>query len=153
MTLENYKEELLFIIQNQFKLTCPLGSKDNNESQNFEWSLTSTVICKDEARALNPPWRGFTGGAKVCTSSSLQFLSCVLLFATPYNPMDHSNPGFPVHHKLLEITQTHAHQWCHPTTSSSVIHFSSHLQSFPASGNFQWVHSSHQVARGLEFEL
>ena len=26
--------------------------------------------------------------------------------------------------------------WCHPTTSSSVIHFSSHLQSFPASGSF-----------------
>ena len=28
-------------------------------------------------------------------------------------------------------------QWCHPTISSSVIHFSSHLQSFPASGSFQ----------------
>ena len=28
-------------------------------------------------------------------------------------------------------------QWCHPTTSSSVVPFSSHLQSFPASGSFQ----------------
>ena len=28
-------------------------------------------------------------------------------------------------------------QWCHPTISSSVISFSSHLQSFPASGSFQ----------------
>jgi len=28
-------------------------------------------------------------------------------------------------------------QWCHPTISSSVIPFSSHLQSFPASGPFQ----------------
>ena len=27
--------------------------------------------------------------------------------------------------------------WCHPTTSSSIIPFSSHLQSFPASGSFQ----------------
>ena len=27
-------------------------------------------------------------------------------------------------------------QWCHPTTSSSVVPFSSHLQSFPASGSF-----------------
>ena len=27
-------------------------------------------------------------------------------------------------------------QWCHPTISSSVISFSSHLQSFPASGSF-----------------
>ena len=28
-------------------------------------------------------------------------------------------------------------QWCHPTISSSVVTFSSHLQSFPASGSFQ----------------
>ena len=28
-------------------------------------------------------------------------------------------------------------QWCHPTISSSVIPFSFHLQSFPASGSFQ----------------
>ena len=27
--------------------------------------------------------------------------------------------------------------WCHPTISSSVVPFSSHLQSFPASGSFQ----------------
>ena len=27
--------------------------------------------------------------------------------------------------------------WCHPTMSSSVVPFSSHLQSFPASGSFQ----------------
>ena len=34
--------------------------------------------------------------------------------------------------------------WCHPTTSSSVIHFSSHLQSFPASGSFpmSWFFTS-----------
>ena len=36
------------------------------------------------------------------------------------------------------------HQWCHPTISSSVIPFSSHLQSFPASGSFQmsWFFTS-----------
>ena len=31
-------------------------------------------------------------------------------------------------------------QWCHPTISSSVMPFSSHLQSFPASGSFQMSH-------------
>ena len=31
-------------------------------------------------------------------------------------------------------------QWCHPTISSSVVPFSSHLQSFPASGSFQMSH-------------
>ena len=43
-------------------------------------------------------------------------------------------PGFPIHHQLLELTQTR-HR-CHPTISSSVISFSSGLQSLPASGSF-----------------
>ena len=46
--------------------------------------------------------------------------------------MDCSMPCFPVHHQLLELDQTHVH----PTISSSVIPFSSCLQSFPASGSF-----------------
>ena len=41
--------------------------------------------------------------------------------------------------------------WCHPTISSSVVPFTSCPQSFPASGCFQWVSSSHQVAKVLEF--
>ena len=43
--------------------------------------------------------------------------------------------------------------WCHPTISSSVIPFSSCPQSFPASGLFKWVSSSHQVAKVLEFQF
>ena len=38
-------------------------------------------------------------------------------------------------------------QWCHPNITSSVISFSSCLQSFWASGSFQWVGFSHQVAK------
>ena len=53
--------------------------------------------------------------------------------------MDWSMPGFPVHHRLLEFTQTHVplSRWCHPTISSPVIPFSSRLQSFPTSGSLQ----------------
>ena len=53
--------------------------------------------------------------------------------------MDCSTPGLPVHHLPSEFTQTHIHlsRWCHSTISSSVIPFSSCLQSFPASGSFQ----------------
>ena len=43
--------------------------------------------------------------------------------------------------------------WCHSTISSTVIPFSSRLQSFQASGSFQWVSSLHQVAKVLEFQL
>ena len=52
------------------------------------------------------------------------------------DPMDCSTPGFPVHHQLPELAQTHVHRVGHPTISSSVIPFSSCLQSFPASGSF-----------------
>ena len=67
---------------------------------------------------------------------SVQFSSVAQLCPTLYDPMNRSTPGLPVHHQLPEFTQTHV-QWCHPTISSSVISFSSHFQSFPASGSFQ----------------
>ena len=44
-------------------------------------------------------------------------------------------------------------RWCHPTISSSVVPFSSFLQSFPASGLFQGVGSLHQVAKASKFQL
>ena len=45
---------------------------------------------------------------------------------------------FPVYHQLLELAQYSCppSRWCHPTISSSVVPFSSQLQSFPASGSF-----------------
>ena len=55
-------------------------------------------------------------------------------------------PGFPVHHQLAELAQTHvpSSRRCHPTISSSVVPFSSCLQSFPASGCFlmSWFFAS-----------
>ena len=52
------------------------------------------------------------------------------------DPMDCNTPGFPVHHQLRERAQTPIHPvgdaiWI----SSSVVPFSSCLQSFPASGS------------------
>ena len=50
------------------------------------------------------------------------------------DPMGCSMPGFPVHHQLPELAQTHCplSWWCHPTVSSSVAPFSTSPQSFPA---------------------
>ena len=44
-------------------------------------------------------------------------------------------------------------RWWHPTTSASVIPFSSHFQSFQHQGLFQSVSSLHQVAKVLELQL
>ena len=74
------------------------------------------------------------------TASSVQFSSAAQSCPALGDPMECSTPGSPVHHQLLELIQTHVHQVsdvrCHPAISSSVIPFSSCLQSFPASGSF-----------------
>ena len=77
-------------------------------------------------------------GVSIC-AKSIQFRSVAQSCLTLSDPMDCSTPGLPVHHQHLEFTQTQC-SWsrrCHPTISSSVIPFSSHPQSFPASGSFQ----------------
>ena len=90
--------------------------------------------------------------AAVCLFfSSVQSLSRVRLC----DPMDCSTPGLPVHHQLPEFTQTHVHwvsdaiQPSHPLSSPSppALNLSQHQ------GLFQWVSSSHQVAKVLEFQL
>ena len=69
--------------------------------------------------------------------------------------MNHSTPGLPVHHQLPEFTQTHVHhvgdtiQPSHPLSSPSPpAPNPSQLQ-----GLFQWVNSSHEVAKVLEFQF
>ena len=64
-------------------------------------------------------------------------------------------PGLPVHHQLLESTQTHVYpvgdavQPSHPPSSPSppALSLSQHQ------GPFQWVSSLHEVAEVLEFQL
>ena len=44
------------------------------------------------------------------TMVSIQFSSVTQSYPALCNPMDYSTPGFPVHHQLLELAQTHVHQ-------------------------------------------
>ena len=70
--------------------------------------------------------------------ASVQFSSVAQSCSTLCDPMNCSMPGLPVHHQLLEFTQTHVHWIGDPSNHLiSVVPFSSHLQSFPASGSFQ----------------
>ena len=68
----------------------------------------------------------------------VQFSSVAQSCLTFWDPMDCSMPGFPIYHQFLEFPQTHVHRIgdAIQTISSSVVPFSSHLQSFPASGSF-----------------
>ena len=46
----------------------------------------------------------------------VQFSSGAQLCPTPYNPMNHSLPGLPLHHQLPEFTQTHVHRSVLPSS-------------------------------------
>ena len=87
--------------------------------------------------------------------SSVQFNSVAQSCPTLCDPMNRSTPGLPVHHQLPELTQTHVHrvgdtiQPSHPLSSPSppAPNPSQHQ------GLFQWINSSHGVAKLLEFQL
>ena len=87
--------------------------------------------------------------------SLVQFCSVARSCPTLCDPMDCGTPGFPVHHQLPKLIQTHVYhvrdaiQSSHPLWSPSppAFHLSYHQ------GLFQWVSSSHQVAKVLEFQL
>ena len=81
-----------------------------------------------------------------------QFSSVTQSCLTLCDPMDCSTPGLPVYHQLQDFTQTHVHwvsdaiQPSRPLSSPSppAFNLSQHQ------GRFQWVSSSHQVAKILE---
>ena len=86
---------------------------------------------------------------------SVQFSSVAQSCLTLCNPMDCSMPGLPVHHQLLEFTQTHVHWVSDAIQPSPPLSFSS-PPAFSLSqhqGLFQGVSSLHQVAKVLEFQL
>ena len=74
---------------------------------------------------------------------------------TPCDPMNHSAPGLPAHHQLMESTQTHVHwvsdaiQSSHPLLSPfpPVVNLSQHQ------GLFKWISSSHHMAKYWNFSL
>ena len=84
-----------------------------------------------------------------------QFSSVAQSCLTLCDPMDCRMPGLPVNRQLPELAQTHVHrvsdaiQPSHPLSSLSppAFNFSQHQDLF------QWVSSSHQVAKVLESVL
>ena len=107
----------------------------------------STICWKDCPLSFELPLLLYQG--------SVQFNSVAQSCPTLCDPMDCSTPGFLVHHQLLEFTQTHVYwggdaiQPSHPLSSPSppaVSLFQHHLL-------FNWVSSSHQVAKIRSFSF
>ena len=102
------------------KKKCPVTRQKKNQKKAVEGVFSTT-----QRNAILSPWL------------SVQFSSVAQLCPTLCDPMNRSMPGLPVHHQLLESTQTHVH-WVSDAIhiSSSAIPFSSCPQSFSASGSF-----------------
>ena len=85
--------------------------------------------------------------------ASVQFSSFAQSCPTLYDPMNCSTPGIPVHHHLLEFTQTHVHrvgdaiQRSHPLSSPSPPA----PESFPMSQLFTWGGQSTGVSALASF--
>ena len=97
---------------------------------------------RQQKQQMQRPWNG----------NKLSCCAVAQSHPTLCDPMECSTPGFPVHHHLPEPTQTHVHrvgdaiQPSHPLLSPSppALNLSQHQ------GLFQWVSSSHQVAKVLK---
>ena len=99
-------------------------------------------------------YRSFCNKDQV-VKDSVQFSSVAQSCPTLCDPINHSTPGLPVRHQLAEFTQTHAHrvgddiQPSHPLSSPSPPAPSPSQHQ----GHFQWVNSSHEVAKVLDFQF
>ena len=117
------------------------GKRVDSPSLSRWWS----TVAMDWSRTAQRRWGG---------RPSARFSSVAQSCPTLFDPMDCSTPGFLVHHQLPELAQTNVYQVndaiqpSHPLLSPSPPAFglSQHQ------GLFQWVCSSHQVARVLEFQ-
>ena len=108
--------------------------------------ITTTCIMECESRNLEIPGLG--------DWLSVQFSSATQSCPSVCDPMDCSRPDLAVHHQLLELAQTQVHwvedaiQPSHPLLSPSppAFNISQHQ------GLFQWINTSHQVAKVLELQ-
>ena len=130
-----------------FSLSC-IWEGNGNPLQGLFWRIPGMGepggLLSMGSHRVGHNWSDLAAAAAVShgkpsASHFRQFSSISQSRLTFCDPMNHSTPGLPVHNQLLESNKIHVH-WvgdCHPTISSSVLPFSSHPQTFPASGSFQ----------------
>ena len=138
-----------YVLQNNF-------SRNGKERKKVYYQLVSGMKAKDYLSLIPSQQSNFSIPNFLSVKQSVQFSLVAQSCLTVCDPVDCSTPGFPVHHQLLELAQNHVHR------VSNVIHPSHPLSSpSPAfnlsqhQGLFQWVSSSHHVAKvwGFSFSI
>ena len=103
----------------------------------FIWTLSSTPINWD-----------------IWHAQLVQFSSVAQSCPTLCDPMNHSTPGLPVHHQLLSSPKLMCIELVMPSSHLILCRPLLPLPPIPSQhqGLFQWVNSSHEVAKVLEFQ-
>ena len=119
-----YADDTTLMAENEEELKSLLIKvKEESEKVSFKLNIQKTKIM---ASGLITSWQ--VDGETVETVADFifsQFSSVTQSCPTLCNPMNRSTPGLPVHHQLLEFTQTHVHrvsdaiQPSHPLLSPS----------------------------------
>ena len=120
----------------QTSLLSPRGSR---ALETCMWLLGAGVVWGTCVADRTNKWNHLVvmTSAVMAYSFRPQFSSVTQSCPSLCDLMDCSTPGFPVHHQLLELTQTHVHRVNDAIKPSHpVVPFSSRLQSFPALGSF-----------------
>jgi len=101
------------------QLGLPKKTKYHRLGHLNNWTLfpqTSEIIVLQTAKFLLCPYETERSGISSSSykapalQDSVQFSSVTQSCSTLCDPMNHSTPGLPVHHQLLEFTQTHVHR-------------------------------------------
>ena len=146
------------LIVNKIVQNAVLGYNLKNSrmiSVRFQGKLFNMIVIQVYATTTNAKEAEVEWSYKDLQDLLVQFSSVAQSCLTLCDPMNRSMPGLPVHHQLPELAQTHLHrtgdasQPSHPLLSPSPPAFSLSQHQ----GLFQWISSSHQVAKVLELQL
>ena len=121
---------------------------DNQERAFSLVSIIATRIC-----LTTKIYKDFYLCYLILIISSVQFSHSVVSDSLQPHEPQHTRPPCPSPTPAVHPNSCPSSRWCHPAISSSVVPFSSCLQSFQHQGLFKWVSSSHQVPKILEFQL
>ena len=124
-------------------MSCHLTG-DVQSQLTFQVPLQNSVLWKQPIQTTHVSLLNF---------KSVQFSHSVLSDSLQCHGLQHGRPPCPSPPPGIYSNSCPLSWWCHPTTSSSVVTSPLAFNLSQHQGLFQWVSSSHQVAKVLEFQL
>ena len=142
MNLTRNKFKEIFLVFKNKALSGSTGKVDSRSKK----GICCNILKMTSPSSLRTHWKNnihlhmFLGTLSVILQSfnqSVQFSHSVMPNSLQPHGLQHAKPPYPSPTPRVYSNSCPLSWWCHPTILSSVVPFSSCLQSFPASGSFQ----------------